>query len=87
MRVYAWWVQPLRPIAPALMPLHHKGFDIVVHAEEAPQRFRYEILHRERALVTSPVAYASETEAVRAARVFVEGVDRLLGLDPPEREG
>jgi hypothetical protein len=70
------------------MPLHHKGFDIIVlHAEGAPSRFRYEIQHRERALVTSPVAYASENEAVRAARVFVEGVDRLLGLDPTEREG
>ena len=67
------------------MPLHHKGFDIlVIHAEGTPSRFRYEIRHRERALVTSPVAYASEHEAVRAARVFVEGVDRLMGLDPPE---
>ena len=65
--------------------LSQKGFEIVIH--EGGARFSYEIRHRDRSLVTSPTTYASEAEAQRAARVFVEGVDRLLGLDPPHRGG
>ena len=73
------------PLPPPPVPLSHKGFEIVIHEEGA--RFSYEIRHRDRSLVVSPTTYASEAEARRAARVFVEGVDRLLGLDPPDREG
>lgn len=65
--------------------LNAEGFEIVIHEEGS--RFSYEIRHRDRSLVTSPVTYASAAEAQRAARVFVEGVDRLLGLDLPERDG
>lgn len=69
------------------MSLPYKGFEIVVHAEGSRPRFLYEIRHRDSSLVTSPTAYASENEAFRAARVFVDGVDRLLGIGALEREG
>ena len=84
--VYAWWVYPLPSLSllpdVSMLP-RHKGFDIIfLHAEETPPRFRYEIFHRGRSLITSPTAYASEEEA----RMFVEGGDRLMGLGPPDRD-
>lgn len=67
------------------MTVPHKGFEIVLHAEGPPRRYRYEIRHRGRVLVTSPVAYGREADALREAQAFVDGVDRLLGLDAPAR--
>ena len=67
------------------MTAPHKGFEIVLHAEGAPRRYRYEIHHQGRALVTSPITYGREAEALREAQAFVDGVDRLLGHDAPAR--
>ena len=70
------------PSMPVL--LNAKGFEIVIHEEAS--RWSYEIRHGDRALVSSPTTYASETTALHAARVFVDGVNRRMGLDPPGRE-
>jgi hypothetical protein len=69
------------------VPLPYKGFVIEIHEEPSPRRFRYEIRHGERSLITSFASYVSEAAAEHAARVFVDGVDRMIGLDPPGRKG
>lgn len=58
----------------------HKGFAIELLAEGSPTRFRYRIRLGDRPSVTSVASYASQEAAVRAARAFVEAVDRTMGL-------
>lgn len=81
------WGEPVRPLQPSPVRLPYEGFEIVILEAGPPLRFRYEIRHNERSLTSSPTSYASEETALRAARVFVESVNRRLGIDPPEREG
>lgn len=63
----------------------YKGFDVRIEPRNMVH-FGYEIRCRRGVVIRSPDAFRTKAAAFAAARRFIDGVDRRMGLGPCEEE-